>query len=119
MVISFSVKEAREQLMNEGLVYTFRWKRRSFFVKEKGVVESTWANAKRGGKRIAYVNIEEEANIKAEKEDLDPYNEKSGFSSVGKWWNKIYDMSNPYIIDDKGWLYKVTLKRSNGSETKE
>ena len=44
MVISFSVKEAREQLLNKGIVYTYRWRRRAFFYNLKGHVESTWAN---------------------------------------------------------------------------
>ncbi len=52
MVISFSVKEARDQLMNKGVVYTFRWKKRKKTGKD-------WANAKRGTKKIADVFIEE------------------------------------------------------------
>ncbi len=36
MVISFSIFEAREQLLNKGIVYTYRWTRRAFFRRELG-----------------------------------------------------------------------------------
>lgn len=110
MVISFSVPEARDQLLEKGRVYTFRWKRRSFFDKGKGTVEHTWANAKRHGKRIANVNIEEVRSIRVEEEELDPFYEESGFKTALAWWTKIYDMANPYIISDRGWLYLVTIR---------
>lgn len=48
MVISFSVLEARTQLLEHGEVYTYRWGRRAFFKKGKGKIESTWANSGRG-----------------------------------------------------------------------
>ena len=114
MVISFSVKEAREQLLNEGVVHTYRWTRRAFFRKELGDKESTWANAKRGGKRMADVWIEEVGKIP--ESDLEPYVSKSGFKNIKFWENKIAVMASPRNLED-GWLYKVTLKRSNGSET--
>ena len=114
MVISFSVKEAREQLLNEGVVHTYRWTRRAFFRKVLGDKEYTWANSKRGGKRIADVWIEELGQIPLS--DLGPYASKSGFIDLERWQNKIIVMSSPANLDE-GWLYKVTLKRSNGSET--
>ena len=116
MVISFSVREAREQLLNLGEVYTFRWRRRSFFEKEKGDVESTWANAKRGGKRIDYVDIEEVGEFSCD-DSLLPYSNKSGFDKIWKWQNKIMNIGMP-VLNSKGWLYKATLKRSNGSADK-
>lgn len=109
MVISFSVFQARTQLLEKGMVYTFRWARRSFFAKEKGEVEITWANAKRGGKRIANVEIEEIGSIVPDDRDLEPYSKESGFASATKWYNKIWDMSNPYVIGTSGWLYRVSL----------
>ena len=115
MVISFSVKEAREQLLNEGTVYTFRWTRRAFFFNLKGKIESTWANEKRGGKRIAYVDIEEIGEMPCDS-TLMSYTPKSGFKNTWDWQTKIMNMGNPHGNID-GWLYKVTLKRSNGSET--
>ena len=50
MVISFSVGEARKQLLEKGEVYTFRFKRRKRVGKD-------WSNLKRGTKKIAYVFI--------------------------------------------------------------
>ena len=118
MVISFSVPEARNQLLNEGVVYTFRWKRRSFFAKEKGESEHIWANAKRGQKRMAYVDIEETGQIRATWSALELYIKQSGFKDSIDWYLKIQRMK-PKRDLLKGWLYKVSLRRSSGSETKD
>lgn len=117
MVISFSVLEARNQLLNEDFVYTFRWNRRAFFEKGKGEVESTWANAKRGGKRIAYVEIEEIGEMACDGALL-PYASKSGFKRVWDWQCKILDMGNPHGNID-GWLYKVTRLQGSSRSPKE
>ena len=116
MVIGFSVKEAREQLLNNGVVYTFRWKRRAFFAKEKGTVEHTWANTRRGTSSIGDVKIEEVRESDANLEDLDPYYSQSGFDSSMDWQGKIMLMS-PYSTCPDGWIYKVTLKSSTEKET--
>lgn len=108
MVISFSVKEARDQLLNEGIVYTYRWTRRAFFRKGLGSKEATWANAKRGTKRIADVWIEEVGQIS--ETDLDPYVSKSGFRDLILWQNKIVVMGSPANLED-GWLYKVEVRK--------
>jgi len=113
MVISFSVREAREQLLNHGIVYTYRWTRRTFFRKELGEKESTWANAKRGGKRIADVWIEEEGKMMYS--DLGPYVSESGFSDGDSWGRKILMMGNPHGELD-GYLYKVTLQSMGDTE---
>ena len=113
MVISFSIYEAREQLLNKGIVYTYRWTRRAFFRKGKGDIEDTWANSKRGRKRIANVRIEEVGMMMYS--DLEPYVSQSGFKDLDKWSRTILTMANPHGELD-GYLYKVTLKRSNGSE---
>ena len=115
MVISFSIYEAREQLLNKGIVYTYRWTRRAFFRKSKGNFEDTWANSKRGRKRIADVSIEEVGKLMYS--ELEPYVSQSGFKDLEKWSRIILTMANPHGELD-GYLYKVTLKRSNGSETK-
>ena len=99
MVISFSVKEARDQLMNKGEVNTFRWKKR----KKTG---KNWANEKRGGKKIADVFIGE-ARLIETVSDLDPYLSKSGFKTRKEWVDVIMSMKLPpfYMI---GYLYKVS-----------
>ena len=111
MVIGFSVKEAREQLLNKGTVYTFRWKRRAFFAKEKGTIEHTWANKGRGKPSIGNVQIEEVRETDVNLDDLDPYYPQSGFESSMDWQGKIMLML-PYPGCDDGWIYKVTLKSS-------
>ncbi len=116
MVIGFSVKEAREQLLNKGVVYTFRWKRRAFFAKEKGTVEHTWANKGRGKPSIGYVEIEEVMETDVNLDDLDPYYPQSGFDSSMDWQGKIMLML-PYLGCDDGWIYKVTLQSSSRSPT--
>lgn len=68
-------------------------------------MEHTWANAKRGGKRIAAVWIEEEGQM--DTSYLEPYASESGFKDLERWQNKIMVMANPTGFID-GWLYKVT-----------
>jgi len=104
MVISFSIFEAREQLLNKGIVYTYRWTRRAFFRREKGDVETTWANSKRGRKRMADVEIEEVG--KMQYSELEPYVNQSGFKNLKAWSRVILEMANPHGELD-GWLYKV------------
>ena len=117
MVISFSVREAREQLLNKGVVYTFRWTRRAFFRDDKGNIEHTWANKKRGGKRIADVDIEEIGEFPNDF-SLDTYVHQSGFSNTDAWLRKILQMGNPHGLID-GWLYKVILRSSIAKVRKE
>lgn len=99
MVISFSVKEARDQLMNEGEVYTFRWPKR----KQLG---KTWANVKRGTKKMCDVHIEEVGSI-TNLFQLKDYVEKSGFSHIGAWATVIMNMHKPGS-EMIGWMYKVS-----------
>ena len=109
MVISFQVPCVREYLLENGLVYTFRWRRRSFFKKGKGDVESTWANTGRGTKRIANVDIHEIGEFDSdEPTKKHVYLENSGFSEWFDWYNKIEDMRPPFGFT-KGWLYEVHL----------
>lgn len=99
MVITFSVPEARNQLLNEGEVYTFRWNRRKHIGKD-------WANSGRGTKKIANVYIEEmfEAEPRLA---LSPYVEKSGFKNLWDWQCIITNMMKDAY--GTGWLYRVTL----------
>ena len=115
MVISFSIYEAREQLLNHGIVYTYRWTRRAFFRKGLGVMEHTWANAKRGRKRIADVWIEEIGKLQYS--ELEPYVSESGFKNLEKWSREILEMANPYGELD-GYLYKVRLSEGTLSDTR-
>lgn len=116
MVIGFSVKEARDQLLNEGIVYTYRWHRRSFFSRGKGKVESTWANTGRRKSSIGDVDIEEIGQMDYSTENLKPYLHQSGFNKLWRWQEKIMNM-NAIPTHPDGWLYKVTLKSPEVKQT--
>ena len=116
MVISFSVKEARDQLLNKGFVYTFRWTRRAFFERNKGSIEYTWANEKRGKKKIADVIISEIGNYSCDNE-LSPFTSESGFKNTWDWQVKILEQANPHGNID-GWLYGVTVYTQTRKEGK-
>lgn len=117
MVIGFSVKEARDQLLNEGVVYTYRWERRTFFRKQLGEKEHTWANSGRRTKSIGDVWVEEIGQMEADEETLEQYASDSGFWNVAGWCSIIIDLGWQYA-KEKGWLYKVTLQDSSRSKTK-
>ena len=106
IVISFSVPEARNQLLENGVVYTYRWKRRAFFEKGLGDLEHTWANEGRHKPSIGYVWIEEIGQIEANEENLEQYASKSGFYNVAEWVLTIIELGLRAKRD--GWLYKVT-----------
>ena len=116
MVITFSISQAREQLLDKGMVYTYRWTRRAFFRDGNGTIELTWANIRRGGKKMADVYIEEIGEMPCD-ESLIPYCEKSGFKNMAYWQWKILKQANPYGNID-GWLYRVGLQSSSGKVKK-
>jgi len=100
LVISFSVPEARNQLLNEGTVYTYRWTRRK-------QIGKTWANSGRDTKKIADVFIEEMGQMEANEETLESYASDSGFHNVAEWVGVIIDLGWQWAKQE-GWLYKVT-----------
>ena len=106
-MISFSVLEAKNEILEEGIVYTFRWKRRSFFAKEKGSMEHTWATDKRGGKKLFDVTIEEVGEINPFPTVLEKYTPQSGFGGPWLWYDQILQMQPP-VFQITGWLYKVS-----------
>jgi len=108
MVIGFHVPEARSQLLEEGEVYTYRWKRRAFFRDHDGKAEYTWANSGRGTKKIADVKIIEIKQFDGTIEgNLEPYHLKSGFWNTASWCLEITEMG--LRATDNGWLYHVIL----------
>lgn len=110
MVISFQVQCVREHLLEKGIVYTFRWRRRSFFKNQKGNIESTWANTGRGTKKIAQVDIHEIGEFKSDEPyENHVYLNNSGFKNWFDWYKKIEDMRPPFGFTE-GWLYEVHLK---------
>ena len=108
-MISFSVQEARNQLLKEGIVYTFRWKRRKKTGKD-------WATDKRNNPKIADVYIEEIGRVRANWNDLEMYATQSGFKDAIQWYLQIQKMPHKGGLL-WGWLYKVTI-RSKGERIK-
>ena len=111
MVILFSVPEARDQLLNKGVVYTFRWDRRAHFVKNKGPKEYTWANERRRGKKIADVIVEEIDKFWYDYAGnfLEPFVDESGFPNVDVWLHKLWRVTHPWNETSHGYVYRVTI----------
>ena len=97
MVLLFMVKEAREQLLKEGRVFTFR--------KKPHKTGRDWATDRRGGKKIADINIRLEKEVKT-CADLKPYVEYSGFQLWSDWIRVIISRSKSKLVE--GFLYEVT-----------
>jgi len=112
MVISFTIEDARNQLRTEGMVYTFRWRRRAFFKNEKGAIEETWYNTQRTFPSLGYVTIEEICHLSPTSDDMLKYLPHSGFDDQAEWYEAIMGNINPhnYPHYKTGWLYRVSLK---------
>ena len=95
----FKSEKTRRFLLQNGVVFTFRAKRR----KRLG---RNWITDRRGGKRIAYILIEEEGVFKPSQLHL--YVDYSGFSTLEEWIKEI-ERLNRGRLPAEGWLYKVTL----------
>lgn len=101
MVMSFSSEKARKQLLEYGVVCTFRKNRRKRVGKD-------WANEKRGEKAFADIYVEEIGEVNPF-HDLTPYIEKSGFKSIDEWLREIKRLNDGRVLA-RGWLYKVTME---------
>lgn len=97
MVMLFMVKEAREQLLKKGRVFTFR-----VYAHKTG---RDWATDRRCGKKIADINIRFERKVDTAV-DLKPYVEYSGFQIWGDWVHVIKSRNKGNLV--KGFLYEVT-----------
>jgi len=100
MVMIFQSEEARRFLLENGVVFTFRAKRR----KNLG---NDWITDRRGGHKVVDVFVEEEGRFKPS--DLGLYVEYSGFSSLQEWIEEIKKL-NKGKLPAEGWLYKVSLQ---------
>jgi len=97
--VIFQSEKARRFLLENGVVFTFRSKRR----KKLG---EDWITDRRGGHKIADVLVEEERKFKPQ--ELGLYVEYSGFSTLEEWIGEI-ERLNGGRLPAEGWLYKVTL----------
>ena len=102
MVISFSNEGVLKYLLSEGEVYTFRLRRRLQTGK-------TWMNDRRGGSKIADVDIREMGEYRVW--DLRPFLDKSSFTTLAAWFMAIRDLKGSRVVsmNTRGWLYEVKL----------
>lgn len=98
--IIFAKETAREQLLDEGVVYTFRTSDRT--------TGETWARASRTGPKIADVVVEKVCAIPApRKEDLATrWARRSGFGTKHGWWAAIEDVHGEPQV---GYVYRCLL----------
>ena len=105
MVIIFSNRWAREQLLTKGKVYTFRRG------KLRKKLRPDWAAEHRGGPKIAEVIVTSIMRVEPNRLEgaLRPLVAFSGFDSVREWLEKIYVM---YGEIPAGWIYRVDTRES-------
>ena len=99
--IPFQNVQARAQLLQFGIVYTFRRIKRVTLGK-------SWANEGRGTKKLCDVNIEFVKRVTTP-EDLMGYVKQSGFFDLTDWLEAI-DKFHPCMQTFTGFLYKVTKR---------
>ena len=100
MVMIFQSEKARDFLLKNGYVFTFRVKT----AKREG---HDWMNEKRTGKKIADINVTLCGRHNTERELAD-FVLDSGFSTLGEWYAEIRRFNNgklPYF----GYIYYVEL----------
>jgi hypothetical protein len=99
--ITFSHPVAREQLLENGYVFTFRTQDRT--------TGKTWARAERLGEKIADVEVQMVGVVRNPGPDalLDTWARGSGFETPRAWYDAICDVhGNP----ERGFVYHVTLE---------
>jgi hypothetical protein len=94
----FADENARRQLLEKGVVYTFRT--------HPHKVGRDWATDKRGGKKICDIKVELVEEIRIPQQ-LIKYCRDSGFKYTTDWWEAIHRL-NPKLKKIEGYLYKVT-----------
>ena len=106
MVISFSNEGVFKYFLSEREVYTFRLRRRL----QTGY---TWMNDRRGGKKLADVDVKEVGEFQVK--DLRPFLDKSSFKTLASWWSALQILSGSRVVtmNTRGWLYKVMLREGN------
>lgn len=98
--IVFSNEIARNQLIDEGVVTTFR-------TRERTVGETWWRESRTGEKRgdcTVEVVCECDPSVHAQ---LDQFVSTSGFESVAEWQDSIKQLHDG-DIPHTGWIYRVT-----------
>jgi len=98
--IIFSDETARRQLLEEGVVVTFR--------KTSRTTGDTWWRESRLGPKQGDVRVQEISVINPQNpSELEEYVEYSGFSSISAWQEAIRELNG--TVPAEGHLYEVTL----------
>lgn len=98
--IIFGYETARQQLLEEGEVVTFRASRRT--------TGETWWRETRTGPKQGDVIVEEiEGAVTPTTNVLADYADRSGFATAGAWQRAINDVHGD---PDHGWLYRVVRR---------
>jgi len=98
-VMIFENPKARRQLLEKGLVYTFR--------KHPHKEGRDWASAYRGGPKIADIYVKVVGRMRPI--DLAPYVKDSGFDSLQEWIEAIRQFG--IAPQEYGYLHEVILKK--------
>ena len=99
MVMIFQSEKARRFLLENGVVFTFRAKRRKKLGRD-------WITDRRGGRKNSRHPSGGRGKVQASRSGL--YVEYSGFSTLEEWIGEIKKL-NGGRLPSGGWLYKVTL----------
>jgi hypothetical protein len=118
MVMIFAVKEAREQLLNKGVVITFRAYREN----HENLGKKDWATDKRCGKKICDIYVALLENCAGENMtsvgDLAPYLPLSGFKCMAEWDEAInlvnHTKENPLVWGEAFIVFNLDFKASVG-----
>lgn len=99
--VTFSAKPARDQLLRNGRVFTFRSTDRT--------TGETWASAARNAGKFADVEIERVGEIDPSSELLSLYSDHSGFAGVWEWRDAIAEIHGGGDLPETGILFRVDL----------
>jgi len=110
MVMIFSNEKARRQLLEKGIVFTFR--------KKPHKLGKDWATDSYGGKKICDIDVVWRAKVcPLELDNLDLFTRNSGFETLNAWIQAIGEFGiNPC---DYGYLHEVRKVNSRKEEKNE
>jgi len=118
MVMIFAHPKVRAYLLEHGRVYTFRKLHPKTLNGIRRKMGKDWATDKRGGKKIADIEVTLIALVDVENMELilTKYVKESGFTGCGKIeaeteWARAIGMFNPRGPPD-GWIYKVEIQEA-------
>jgi len=103
--IVFADETARNQLVDDGVVVTFRATERT--------TGSTWWRESRTGPKRGDVDVERIGEVDpSDDEAIAPFRELSGFDSVEAWREAIRQLNGGDV--ESGVLYRVTIPKGDG-----